>query len=459
MYSIGPFEYSFKGEENKKIFSIESFEINPGDFVLISGPSGAGKSSFLQMLKGIIPHYSSGKLKGEILYKKKLLSAESFKENLSEILFLFQNPFSQMIYSQVAEEFYFTMENFNYTQEEMRNQKSLFEESFDLNRIWNKKTNQLSNGESQKLVLSSLLAVGPKVLLLDEPTAFLDPAAREHFYHWLAQIKGKFTIVIVDHHIREVLQLFDFCVKIEESGEIKKVDKTHIQINSQSISKQTPKLSKLFCSSSSLQVKDLSFSYEKQAPLYENLNFELNSGKIAVLTGRNGEGKSTLLKLIAGFLKPQSGQLNYYQDNKLIDRKKSLSNFAMIFQNPESHFFFDTIKEELASVEKEKVYQDWIKYFFNSINLNKSPHLLSEGEKRRLSIFLSLMQQRSVILYDEPTFGLDSDNKDLVFRTILELKDLQTIQFIISHDNDLIETVADIVFELDKGIIVERNAK
>lgn len=120
-------------------------------------------------------------------------------------------------------------------------------------------------------------------------------------------------------------------------------------------------------------------------------------------------------------------------------------------QNPESHFFFDTIEEELSSITSKEVYEEWISYFFKSIQLDKSPFLLSEGEKRRLSIFISLLQNRSTVLYDEPTFGLDLENKTLVANTILSLKKMQTIQLIISHDEDFIRDVADEVYELESG--------
>jgi energy-coupling factor transport system ATP-binding protein len=453
MYSIGPFEYSFKSSENKKIFSTHHFNIKPGDFVLITGPSGAGKSTFLKMLKGIIPEFSSGELKGNISFFDKALSGESFKSNLAEILFLFQNPFSQIIYSYVPEEFFFTMENFNYSKEQMIDKKKELLESFGLKKIWNKKTNQISNGECQKLVLSSLLSVGPKVLLLDEPTAFLDPASREKFYEWLGQIKGHYTVVLVDHHLAEVLPLIDYGVSVTLDGEVKKIDKESINVEIPAKTMVPERhLPKAF-QPSKLCIKDLYFSYPsaEEKSLYQSLNLEINSGKIAVIKGKNGEGKSTLFKLITGFLKPSMGSIKLSIDQIELDRKKSLDHIAMIFQNPESHFFFDTIEEELASVASKKRYQEWINYFFSSIHLHKSPFLLSEGEKRRLSIFISLLQNRSVVLYDEPTFGLDVANKNLVASAILELKRLQTIQLIISHDEDFIQNVADELYELEEG--------
>ena len=453
MFSIGPFEYSFRKGENRKIFSSQNFQIQSGDFVLITGPSGAGKSTLLKILKGIIPQYSSGELSGHISFQDRPLSGDFFKFNLSEILFLFQNPFAQTIYTHVPEEFFFTMENFNYSPKQINDKKNEFQEYFELKRIWDRKTNQISNGECQKLVLSSLLAVGPKVLLLDEPTAFLDPVARKKFYEWLVQIKGKYTVIVVDHHLNEILPLIDYGLSLSAFGEVQKIEKASIKIVKPEVGTSVPKFKETEFASSRLSVRGLNFSYSHshEKSLYQDLNLELLSSKVTVIKGKNGEGKSTLFKLISGFLKPSSGVVKFFKDNVEIERKKSFQHFALIMQNPESHFFFDTIEEELSSITSKEVYEEWISYFFKSIQLDKSPFLLSEGEKRRLSIFISLLQNRSTVLYDEPTFGLDLENKTLVANMILSLKKMQTIQLIISHDEDFIRDVADEVYELESG--------
>jgi energy-coupling factor transporter ATP-binding protein EcfA2 len=453
MYSIGPFRYSFRNKEKREIFTTQNFEIQFGDFVLITGPSGAGKTTLLKMLKGVIPRYSSGELSGHVLFMDRTLADENFNSNLNEILFLFQNPFSQIIYTHVSEEFFFTMENFNFSKLQMENKKKELNEFSELNKIWERKTNELSNGECQKLVLSSLLAVGPKVLLLDEPTAFLDPEARQKFYEWLKKIKGSYTVILVDHHLKEVVPLIDYGVSVSSSGEVQKIEIKAIQMSKPDITNPTPKLQFTEFAPAKLIVRDLNFSYlsSKDKSIFHDLNFAIESGKVVVLKGKNGEGKSTLFKLISGFLKPSSGVINYIENGEVVERKKSYEHIALIMQNPESHFFFDTIKEELESVATKEIYEKWLNYFFNSLQLDKSPFLLSEGEKRRLSILLSLMQSRSVILFDEPTFGLDFENKTLVANSILSLKKMQAIQLIISHDEEFIRDVADEVYELVDG--------
>jgi len=122
MFQIGPFYYSFKKNTlsnlvTKKIYTDDKIFILDKELVVITGPSGAGKSTLLQILKGIIPEYSAGEFTGEVLYRDEPVSGSYFKNNLKRILFLFQNPYSQLIYPQVDEEFFFSMENFKFTRE------------------------------------------------------------------------------------------------------------------------------------------------------------------------------------------------------------------------------------------------------------------------------------------------------------------------------------------------------
>ncbi|MGZ3788496.1 MAG: ATP-binding cassette domain-containing protein [Bacteriovorax sp.] len=451
MYEIGPFEYTTKNKQ-RKISCPQKIVINKNELVIIAGPSGGGKSTLLQMLKGIIPEFSAGKLEGDLLYKGHPLSKEFFQKNLKEILFLFQNPFSQLIYPSVAEEFFFSMENFNYSREEMEKKKAELEDLFELESLWNKKTNELSTGECQKLVLASLLAIEPEVLLLDEPTAFLDPEARKDFYQWLSSIKGTRTIIIVDHHLDEILPFADKIVHVTSDGLVslekflpenaprEKVDlfknqgaKKEVQVN----------------------IEHLFFHYPNQSPLLEDVTLSARSEDIIVVKGKNGKGKSTFFKLVASILKPIRGSVEVKVNGKSLAPKKQYKEMGFIFQNPESHFFYDTINEELKIENSKQDLKTLLQAFLKNIDLNRSPFLLSEGEKRRLSILMTVFQDKSVLFYDEPTFGQDKENIAIIREIVLHLKEMGKIQFIISHDEEFIRSLDAGVYEL-KNYHLER---
>ncbi len=463
MFEIGPFSFVFSNGP-KRIVCHEKISLAPFDFVVITGNSGSGKSTLLQILKGIIPEFISGKLEGEILYKKNPLSGSFFQDNLQKILFLFQNPFSQLIYPNVPEEFFFSMENFLFSKAEMDQQKTILDETFGLSKIWDKNSSELSNGECQKLVLASLLAIGPEVLLLDEPTAFLDSKSRQEFYQWLKKIKGTRMIVLVDHHLNEVKKLADKFIHVQQNGEI--ILSSLIEEKSTPPSLALVTVEKKSTTFFSLQVKNLSFSYESNdqtKPLLSNINLQAQSGEVIVIKGANGSGKSTLFKLIAGILplSTRKKAITYKKDEQTLAIREIQKEVGFIFQNPETHFFYDSINEELSLANNSSFYQKSGKkildIFLKDIDMTRSPFLLSEGEKRRLSILMTVFLNKSLLLYDEPTFGQDQDSIRAIEELVHYLKGEEKIQIIISHNDDFIAHVADQVYELIESSLVRRR--
>ena len=340
------------------------------------------------------------------------------------------------------------MENFHFTKEQMDQKKDELVKAFHLEPIWNKKTTELSHGECQRLVLASLLAINPKVLLLDEPTAFLDPAGREDFYRWLGIIKGSQTVIIVDHHLNEVLPFVDKILNVSAEGEVSidGSDSVTLPIFNQDLARLIkPHQIKAI---SELKISGLSFHYPDQKKLLENVSLNLKSGEISVIKGKNGKGKSTLFKIIAGMIKPISGKVEIHKNNKLIVTKKNFLEIGFVFQNPESHFFYDTIAEEFKNVADKENLKYFLSLFFKNINLSSSPFLLSEGEKRRLSILMTVILNKTIILYDEPTFGQDEESILIIKEMILFLQKLGKIQIIISHDHSFINSLEAQVFDL-----------
>ena len=449
MYKIGPFEYTFKKNLAsdaipKKISCKELIEIKKDELVIIVGPSGGGKSTLLQILKGIIPEFTNGNLTGNIHYKNNSLYGDFFQKNLKEILFLFQNPFSQLIYPRASEEFFFSMENYSYSREQMDQKKDEMQEFFDLESLWNKKTNILSNGECQRLVLASLLAIDPQVLLLDEPTAFLDTFARQDFYRWLSKHKGKSTVVIVDHHLDEIHPFADKIIHVSRKGEVTLIKSLPV---AEVIQRHQLPMSDVKKQEMELSVSNIFFQYPDQGKLLENITLNACSGSIIVLRGKNGKGKSTLFKIMAGLTKPIKGEIQLTKNNQIISKKSYLKEVGFIFQNPESHFFYDTIKEELNSF-KDHYLDEYLNNFLKDIDLSRSPFLLSEGEKRRLTIMMTVFHHKNILFYDEPTFGQDQESISSIKAIIMQLKSMGKLQFIISHDDQFIKSLDAEVYEL-----------
>ena len=200
-----------------------------------------------------------------------------------------------------------------------------------------------------------------------------------------------------------------------------------------------------------LEVKNLSFAYKKNEIL-KNLNFSLKKGEIVSLIGKNGAGKTTFLKLISKALKKYYGDIFLENKNiRKINYKKYYTKLALLFQNPENHFLYNSLKKELDNNIS------LLDTFNIDADPDKNPFLLSEGEKRRLSIAILFNLGREIFLLDEPTFGQDYKSKLLLINLIQEMKKREKTFLIVTHDLSFAYSVSDKIYELKDGKIYEKN--
>ncbi len=444
MLKIEPFQFYYENTPNKVLTLKHQIHFEKNGIVLISGKSGSGKSTLLSLIKGIIPEYIPGKLSGNII--------EDHEKIKNQIVYLFQNPFSQIIHSDPLFEFAFTMENLKIEKEMFLKKKKEYEVKMNLGEIWNKDTSQLSNGECQKLVLASILAIGPKVILLDEPTAFLDPESRKEFYQILRGIKNTHLILIVDHHIDEVKEILDRTLFVSENGDIEEVNKDIVYdlMRSHGVQHSSFPLNRS-SSQFTFYFQNVEYKYPGQEKLLGPINTFFRSGEVTVLKGRNGSGKSTLLKIIAGIITNYRGKIELKENDKVISLKKLNQLVGFAFQNPENNFFYDTLNEEFS----KKL--DLIGEFNSEEELSRSPYLFSEGQKRRISLLINLVLDKQIFLIDEPTFGQDLENIEKIENMIKSLRSANKMVIVISHDDKFITKIADRVLELKNGSLLEHQ--
>jgi energy-coupling factor transporter ATP-binding protein EcfA2 len=403
------------------------FQLNKNDIVLLTGPSGCGKSTLLKAMRGIIPRLLHAKVDSGLFYRNVALQYVG-ETKLAEIGFLHQNPSSQIICDDVYSELAFGLENRCFGAKEIESKINKIIDSFGLGHLIYRKTNQLSEGEKQLVNIMSLLLVEPDLLLLDEPTAFLDPKSAKRLVNLLPRI----TMIVTEHSCEYFQGLANRFLHIDSENNLKEIG---------NIGYIKPIHLKSKCALSNellLEVKNLSFSYPNRA-IFNNIDLRIKVGQIVGITGSSGVGKSTLLQLILGLL-PSSTEITF-RGQSVIDLKRIHNKISIVWQNSDLHFFKDTALEETENLRD-----------FGLLHVsNRSPFSLSEGEKRRLSIAIALDSSSELLLIDEPTFGQDSLSIEIIMHQLLLANKRGKSMIIVSHDIQFLSVVCNTIYCLDSG--------
>lgn len=332
-----------------------SLQIEKGQFVVLFGASGSGKSTLLRLLKKEIrPH---GELKGDIIINGR--SRQESDAGANEIGFVFQDPENQVVAENVLQEIVFGLENMGLSTTEMRSRVAEMVHFFGAESLLDRKTHELSGGKKQQINLASVLLMQPNILLLDEPTAQLDPVSARELLDMLVRLNDEFgmTIVVAEHRLEELFTVSDKIVmmeqgKITHEGAPKQmmemlwnssnrvyvpsIPSLYLSIEKNENRKNPPLTVKegkrwfqqnalidLSTSDSSvvadakeelIRAKNLAFLYSKDDEMVlKELDFSIQKGETYALLGGNGSGKSTLLKLIGGILKPSQGKVFFHE--------------------------------------------------------------------------------------------------------------------------------------------------
>lgn len=440
IYQVENFGFNYP-QSNYYLKLNGTFSINQGECVLIQGASGSGKSTLLAALKGLIPHLINGKLIGEIRYNNQNITTLN-EQQLLGIGYLQQNPDSQLICKDVYSELAFGLENQGFAAAVINGKITQIADDFKLSHLLTRQVSKLSGGEKQKINLLAILVMQPRVLLLDEPTAFLDPESAHEIIAMLQQYIKKSTVVIVEHNHYYLQQIVNKVISIDDNGQIKQENTSQIVWN-----QTLPNLKSIYPHPKNilLELRELNFSYKNSRQLLSKINLSISFGEIIAITGKNGSGKSSLLKLIAGIIKIQEQIFWQQEDIAQINYQTLWSKLTLLWQNPEAHFIYNSVNEELN-------HDDNILTMFDLVpQREQNPYSLSEGQKRRLSLAIALNLKPQLILLDEPTFGQDYKHKLQLAQLITELKNQGMSFIMVSHDQDFIDALADRRYHLNDG--------
>ena len=482
-----------------------SFKVEKSQFIVVCGRSGCGKSTLLRHLKKNLTPY--GHMEGSVQYNGMDIASLDDRINASQIGFVQQNPDNQLVTDKVWHELAFGLENLGYDNMTIKRRVAEMASFFDIQTWFRKNTSELSGGQKQLVNLASIMAMRPSALILDEPTAQLDPIAASEFVAALAKINRELgtMVIISEHRLEELIPLADkvlvmdkgriisyddpkktgeFLQEDEPSGMfygLPSVMKIYSRVRRGGECPLTVRESRLWLegllgephaqqarpeaalhnvpepkpADCAIYVDDLWYKYDRRGnDLLRGVHLAVKKGEFFALLGGNGVGKSTTMKALARIIKPQRGtiMINGKKINELSDEQLFENNLAMLPQNPQALFTEITVREELLEAfayrkmpqaEIEKRVSDMLELLELSPLVDMHPYDLSGGEQQRLALGKILLLEPQILLMDEPTKGLDPFFKRQLAGVFKKLQAQGVTILMVTHDIEFSARYAD----------------
>lgn len=450
--------------------------IEPGERVLLLGASGSGKSTLLAGLAGLL---TGGESEGQLL-----LDGKDPREIRERSAVVFQDPASQLVMSRAGDDVAFGLENRCVDQAAIwpRVDAAMASVGFLYGR--DQPADALSGGEQQRLALAGALALDPGLLLLDEPTANLDPDGATLLRAALHQVfaERRLTTIVVEHRIAEALPLVDRAVVLQAGGGVI-ADGKPLEIFEERgdeladsgvwvPNRPLPRPPARARSAGEVLIRAERLGYRfpgTGSSALENIDLELRSADAVAVTGPNGSGKSTLALLVGGLLRPSAGTVEAAGSLRTSSRNLSIGGWparylaariGSVFQDPEHQFLTSRVVDELAlgpirtgrsAKAARQVAEELMARLHLSTLADANPFTLSGGEKRRLSVATALASQPALLILDEPTFGQDRRTAVELLDLLNGVRDQGTGICIVSHDVGFVDAFADRRLELRQG--------
>lgn len=451
-----------------------SFSVEKGEFIVLCGATGSGKSTLLHTLKRELT--PNGELGGKILFEGAELSSLAPKRSAAEIGFVMQSPQHQIVTDKVWHELAFGLENLGLSQDEISRRVAETASAFGLGELYERETAELSGGQKQLLSLAAVLVMQPKLLILDEPTAQLDPIAASDFITTVKKLNQDYgiTVIMSEHRLEEAVTVCDRLMVMEE-GEIivddipekavpclvKRPDilrgmpsvvrlftelngsgvcpltvrggRSFIENNYGNRIKSLPEEEYVHSPNAAIEFSDVFFRYEKNSPdVLKGMTLKVYEGELFCVLGGNGSGKTSFLKAASGLVKPYGGSIKIFGKKLSSYKNQSLYRncLTMLPQDVQTVFLKNTVREEL---EECGANTEDLPFDLSQI-VDKHPYDISGGQQQLVALAKALASDPRLILLDEPTKGLDAMSKLRIISVLRSLTNSGTTVLIVTHD-------------------------
>ena len=454
--------------------------IRPGERLLLLGASGSGKSTLLAGMAGLLDQRGSGEAEGRLE-----VFGSTPTHARPRVSVVFQDPESQVVMSRAGDDVAFGLENRGVPTNEIWPRVREALEAVGWPYGPNRPTDQLSGGELQRLALAGAIALEPDLLLLDEPTANLDPEGAQLVRSALAAIleRRAATLVVVEHRVAEWLPLVDRVVVMAAGGGLLlDGSPTEVFVGHNELLERhgiwvpghggrRPPRPVVAPQPESLIVAEQLAATPPLAdgPLFARLDLTVRSAEVLAMVGPNGSGKSTLARLLGGLLRPQAGQVTASEmlapghAGSVIwqwPARTLVTRIGSVFQDPEHQFLTGRVADELAlgpiragvaELEAARRARELAERLHLDPVWDANPFTLSGGEQRRLSVATALATAPQALILDEPTYGQDRRTWDEMLTLLAGLADSGRGVVVATHDRALVEALADRTLHLPPG--------
>jgi energy-coupling factor transport system ATP-binding protein len=412
---------------------------------VVTGPSGGGKSTLLRVFNGLVPHFHGGVISGSASVGGLDIIATQTRDLARHVGFVFQDPELQTVYNVVDREVAFGLENLALPPREMAGRVEEALDAAGALHLLGRTVRTLSGGERQRVALASALAMRPQLVVLDEPTSQLDPDSVNLVLAALIEMVKRGTHAVVsEHRLDSILHQAQGLLVIERGVVVEIDPKTW---SPQPAATQIARRSAIGAEAWSLENVSAGFGGHV---VIEGADLAGRAGEVIALSGPNGGGKTTLLRLIAGTLAPLSGAV-----------LRRAGRIAYLPQNPAALLHRPTLRSEVAFTIARAGESERPETILEALGLmsvaEHYPRDLSSGERQRAALAAVLPGAPGLVLLDEPTRGMDAAARARLIALVARLRDQGAAVVLATHDAELRSALADRIVNVAGGRILEQS--